>query len=402
MLQSKSENESRAKYKVGYKQGELEIVDIIKLSFRNKSFVCLCKCGKKVNINRSSFKNRKDCGCIRPLRLDKAKTELVGKRSGKLLAIKWLRTEKSKNIWLCKCDCGNMTEVIRSNFNFRTKSCGRCVGIYATKNNFYEEIPGFLIYQISQSAKVRNMSYELKPEFLWDLFLNQSRKCKLSGRQINFGHNGATTTASLDRIDSKKGYTEDNVQWVHKDVNIIKNKYSESYFIELCSDIYNKNKDYISKVEVPSWADYFLSIAKVVSTRSKDSQTQVGAVLTSDNRIIATGYNSFPPNMDDTILPNMRDLKYDWMSHAEKSCILNSTHPIHQLNEPTIYITMPPCFFCLQLMVQAGIKNIYSIDTTLSSKMSEHKDDFEMLLIKSKINYYLINPDFSLMKKILW
>lgn len=41
-------------------------------------------------------------------------------------------------------------------------------------------------------------------------------------------------TASLDRIDSSKGYVEGNVQWVHKDVNYIKQDLEESYFKKLC------------------------------------------------------------------------------------------------------------------------------------------------------------------------
>jgi hypothetical protein len=41
-------------------------------------------------------------------------------------------------------------------------------------------------------------------------------------------------TASLDRIDSSKGYCEDNVQWVHKDINRMKNTFDQDYFISLC------------------------------------------------------------------------------------------------------------------------------------------------------------------------
>jgi len=44
-------------------------------------------------------------------------------------------------------------------------------------------------------------------------------------------------TAYLDRTDSSKGYVEGNVQLVHKDVNISKNKYELQYFINLCKDV---------------------------------------------------------------------------------------------------------------------------------------------------------------------
>ena len=41
-------------------------------------------------------------------------------------------------------------------------------------------------------------------------------------------------TASLDRIDSCKGYTIDNVQWVHKWINVMKSDHSQDEFIALC------------------------------------------------------------------------------------------------------------------------------------------------------------------------
>lgn len=46
-------------------------------------------------------------------------------------------------------------------------------------------------------------------------------------------------TASLDRIDSTKGYVEENVQWVHKDVNFMKSNLTEQRFKELISKIYH-------------------------------------------------------------------------------------------------------------------------------------------------------------------
>lgn len=41
-------------------------------------------------------------------------------------------------------------------------------------------------------------------------------------------------TASVDRIDSTKGYTPDNVQWVDKRINFMKQHFSQVEFVELC------------------------------------------------------------------------------------------------------------------------------------------------------------------------
>lgn len=45
-------------------------------------------------------------------------------------------------------------------------------------------------------------------------------------------------TASLDRIDSLKGYTIDNVQWIHKHINYMKIDLTEQEFFHFIKQIY--------------------------------------------------------------------------------------------------------------------------------------------------------------------
>ena len=78
---------------------------------------------------------------------------------------------------------------------------------------------------------------------MWDLFIKQNKKCALSGLDIEFSRKlkDGTTTASLDRIDSSKGYIQNNVQWVHKDINRIKQNLDQEKFIELCKMVAKEN-----------------------------------------------------------------------------------------------------------------------------------------------------------------
>lgn len=46
-------------------------------------------------------------------------------------------------------------------------------------------------------------------------------------------------TASLDRIDSTRGYVVGNLQWIHKDLNLMKNTLPTSLFIEWCKKVSN-------------------------------------------------------------------------------------------------------------------------------------------------------------------
>lgn len=64
--------------------------------------------------------------------------------------------------------------------------------------------------------------------------------CSLTGWPITMSHK--CETASLDRIDSGGGYTPDNVQWVHKMVNMCKNKYSLESFVDMCKAVADREK----------------------------------------------------------------------------------------------------------------------------------------------------------------
>ena len=151
----------------------------------------------------------------------------------------------------CICDCGN--RVVRTGTSMRrskNSNCG-CFSVKGKLNRLWKgagEISGnFWHMHIVRSANgQKNRNRIRKPKELtltieeaWDLFLKQDRKCALSGIELTFPSKwkDKSWTASLDRIDSSKGYILENVQWVHKDVNIMKNKFDNQYFINMCKNI---------------------------------------------------------------------------------------------------------------------------------------------------------------------
>src|SRR3546814_4797914 len=81
---------------------------------------------------------------------------------------------------------------------------------------------------------------------------------------------------------------------------------------------------------VPTWTSYFMRIAQDVASRSKDPSTQVGAVLVdADNHIIATGYNGFPPGIEETPARWQRPDKYERVIHAEMNAIAHAARAGH-------------------------------------------------------------------------
>jgi dCMP deaminase len=112
----------------------------------------------------------------------------------------------------------------------------------------------------------------------------------------------------------------------------------------------------------PSWDEYFLKIAKVVSERSQDPSTQVGAVIVNDkNVIIGTGYNGWPRGIKNEDLPwkggegDFENTKYAYVCHAEENAIYNSSN---LKQDCKIYCTLFPCNECTKTIIQNGIKEI--------------------------------------------
>jgi dCMP deaminase len=107
----------------------------------------------------------------------------------------------------------------------------------------------------------------------------------------------------------------------------------------------------------PSWDEYFLNIARVVSERSHDIHTKHGCVLTLDNRIIGTGYNAWPAGVDWGKEFLDRPLKYEpgVFLHAEINALANRTTSDRGF---TAYITGQPCINCLVNLGQNGVSRL--------------------------------------------
>ena len=177
--------------------------------------------------------------------------DLSGKRFGLLKVISYSHSDRQNcPFYICRCSCGK-EKTIKGKYlkNGDTKSCGCLREISGNKNlrfTGYKEIHGKFFSRIVRSAKSRKLEFNITIQQVWDLFLKQNRKCSFSGMLLNFQSNTHLYdgTASLDRIDSNKGYTIDNVQWVHKKVNMMKKEMSDSEFITWCREIsgYRKEK----------------------------------------------------------------------------------------------------------------------------------------------------------------
>lgn len=115
----------------------------------------------------------------------------------------------------------------------------------------------------------------------------------------------------------------------------------------------------------PSWDEYFMSMARLVATRSTCLRRQVGAVIVKDKQICATGYNGAPRGWkhceevgclrEKLGVPSGERHEICRAVHAEQNAIAQAARHGISINGATLYCTLSPCMTCLKLMENAGI-----------------------------------------------
>jgi dCMP deaminase len=117
---------------------------------------------------------------------------------------------------------------------------------------------------------------------------------------------------------------------------------------------------------VLNWDEYFIGIAALAALRSKDPNSQVGAVIvTPENKVVGMGYNGFVTGIDESAFSWKREgewleTKYPYVVHAEANAILNST--TSNLEGCRIYVTLFPCNECAKQIAQKKIKEIVYLE----------------------------------------
>jgi dCMP deaminase len=122
----------------------------------------------------------------------------------------------------------------------------------------------------------------------------------------------------------------------------------------------------------PSWHEYFIMLAKLVSVRSTCNSRKIGAVIVRHNRILATGYNGAVHGAPHCIdrgpdfclrrsigAHDAEKYNYCISSHAEVNAIDQAARFGISLDGAVLYCTLEPCNWCFKQLIQAGIKEIY-------------------------------------------
>ena len=112
--------------------------------------------------------------------------------------------------------------------------------------------------------------------------------------------------------------------------------------------------------ERASWDEYFMNIARVVSSRSTCDRKFVGAVIVRDRTILSTGYNGSIRGM-----PHCTDAGHMMENdhcvatiHAEANAIIQAAKNGVMIDGAMVYVTASPCWNCFKQIANAGVRRI--------------------------------------------
>ncbi len=120
--------------------------------------------------------------------------------------------------------------------------------------------------------------------------------------------------------------------------------------------------------ERPTVDEYFMEIAEVVAKRSTCLRNHVGAVIVRDKRILSTGYNGAPRNLEHCLdIGCMREQQNIASGtrheicravHAEQNAIIQSALHGVSIEDATLYCTHQPCILCAKMIINSKVKRV--------------------------------------------
>lgn len=183
--------------------------------------------------------------------------DIIGRKFGRLTVISYIGyIPKNRHMYLCKCDCGNCKEITRNSLiKGSTKSCG-CLHdeqlsiLNQGRTNFEKTHINNIRKHYKSSAKTRGIKFDLEYDDIKKIVVKRCYYCGLEYSNISKGRSdgnkcGVFYYNGIDRIDSNKGYTKDNIVPCCKFCNIAKNTMSQYEFYNLVQRIhsyYTKDK----------------------------------------------------------------------------------------------------------------------------------------------------------------
>ena len=233
--------------------------DTILQNIKGRNWLAIQAYAKKLKLKRSIIERPKPVNGG-----NKIHTNLIDKKFGKLTVISFSgfviskrknRSDETIREWNCICDCGSGKIVKRRECNiiYGKGSCG-CNQTEHLKNVYAGNVnpdAGFkyVLDTYKKSAKDNNREFSLSNEIFKQLTTSKCFYCGVEPSKVKDGYgnikykNSVYIWNGMDRVDSTKGYTEENCVTCCTICNIAKKDMPYKEFLQLVKRIYNNLND---------------------------------------------------------------------------------------------------------------------------------------------------------------
>ena len=164
----------------------------------------------------------------------------VGNVYGYLTVISFDRVAGTAAKWNCKCACGRETSAVGANLrNGTTRSCGKCSMTQAFPHEDSALKRAFRT--LRSGASIRGLNFDIDFDYFKTKVLLDCHYCgrppfkerySYSRRRKSSGQDFYSVFHGLDRVDSKYGYSPDNLVTCCFDCNRMKSDFTLEFFIE--------------------------------------------------------------------------------------------------------------------------------------------------------------------------
>lgn len=235
-------------YNIGDKYGHWTIIESARTRNKQTYVKVQCDCGIISEVSLNCLLRGKTTQCKKCAVRSRLNSIEIGTHIKHWTVLEGPIYQNHAAYYKVRCDCGKELlklpiEILNPNKDFQCASC-------AQKENKLESMiangmVGELILtqytRLKRSAEKRNYEFSVSIEYLWNLYLQQDKKCAITGDNIP-----NIRDASLDRIDSNLGYIEGNVQWVTYRANVSKHTMTMTELYEFCKKVLNHANQQLS------------------------------------------------------------------------------------------------------------------------------------------------------------
>ena len=228
-------------YNIGDKYGHWTIVGTAEVRNKQTYVKVQCDCGTISEVSLTCLLRGKTTQCKKCSARSRLNRIEIGTHIKHWTVLEGPIYQNHTAYYKVRCDCGKELlklpiEILNPNGDFQCASCAQKENKIESMiaNGMVGDLALTQYTRLKKSAEKRNYEFSVSIKYLWDLFQEQKQICAITGDYIP-----NIKEASLDRIDSSKGYIEGNVQWVTYQANVSKHTMTMEQLYEFCRKVLN-------------------------------------------------------------------------------------------------------------------------------------------------------------------